>query len=265
MPGTKSDARLNFRLAGELKKTIEEAAAQMGQTVSDFAVSTLVQTARRILHDQQVTRLSERDRQLFVANARRSIDQAEPDSGEGRQTVQEAGRLMAAWIIGRLGRTHDRSAFDCGQLMLNDWLKNRASQFDRRDLSRTFVATRPGDSHVLGYYAISTHRVLYEVLPPQESKGLPRLDVPVVLLGRLAVDQIRAKARAWIAAFGGCLAAIACRFPSTSAFGRWRSMRWMTTARQFYLKFGFRPLLDDPQHLLMPMHEIRKLNLDPLP
>jgi uncharacterized protein (DUF1778 family) len=66
MPGAKSEARLNFRLAGELKKTIEEAAAQMGQTVSDFAVSTLVRTARRILRDQQVTRLSERDRQLFV-------------------------------------------------------------------------------------------------------------------------------------------------------------------------------------------------------
>ena len=66
MAGAKSDARLNFRLAGELKKTIEEAAAQMGQTVSDFAVSTLVQTARKILHDQQITRLSERDRQLFV-------------------------------------------------------------------------------------------------------------------------------------------------------------------------------------------------------
>ena len=66
MSGTRSDARLNFRLAGELKKTIEEAAAHMGQTVSDFAVSTLVRTARGILHDQQVTRLSERDRQLFV-------------------------------------------------------------------------------------------------------------------------------------------------------------------------------------------------------
>jgi uncharacterized protein (DUF1778 family) len=66
MPGAKSEARLNFRLAGELKKTIEEAAAQMGQTVSDFAVSTLVRTARGILRDQQVTRLSERDRQLFV-------------------------------------------------------------------------------------------------------------------------------------------------------------------------------------------------------
>ena len=66
MAGTKSDARLNFRLAGELKKTIEEAAAQMGQTVSDFAVSTLVQTARKVLQEQQATRLSERDRQLVM-------------------------------------------------------------------------------------------------------------------------------------------------------------------------------------------------------
>jgi uncharacterized protein (DUF1778 family) len=67
MPTAKSDARINFRLGGDLKKTIEDAAAEMGQSLSDFAISTLVQTARKILHDQQVTRLSERDRQLFVA------------------------------------------------------------------------------------------------------------------------------------------------------------------------------------------------------
>ena len=67
MPTAKCDARINFRLSSELKKTIEDAAAEMGQSVSDFAISTLVRTARKILHDQQVTRLSERDRQLFVA------------------------------------------------------------------------------------------------------------------------------------------------------------------------------------------------------
>ncbi len=60
-----SDARINFRLSSELKRTIEDAAAQMGQTVSDFAVSTLVQTARKVLQDQQFTRLSERDRTVF--------------------------------------------------------------------------------------------------------------------------------------------------------------------------------------------------------
>ncbi|MEX0715564.1 MAG: DUF1778 domain-containing protein [Planctomycetaceae bacterium] len=67
MPTAKSDARINFRLSSDLKRTIENAAAEMGQSVSDFAVTTLVRTARTILHDQQVTRLGERDRQLFAA------------------------------------------------------------------------------------------------------------------------------------------------------------------------------------------------------
>jgi uncharacterized protein (DUF1778 family) len=64
---TNSEARINFRLSSDLKQTIEDAAAEMGQSISDFAVSTLVQTARKILHDQQVTRLSQRDRERFVA------------------------------------------------------------------------------------------------------------------------------------------------------------------------------------------------------
>jgi len=43
------DARLNFRLPADLKTTIEEAAACLGQSVSDFAVSTLAQTARNVI------------------------------------------------------------------------------------------------------------------------------------------------------------------------------------------------------------------------
>lgn len=67
MTNTRSDARINFRLSSELKQTIEDAAAQVGQSVSDFAISTLVQAARQVLNEQQVTRLSERDRKVFVA------------------------------------------------------------------------------------------------------------------------------------------------------------------------------------------------------
>jgi len=61
-----SDARLNFRLAPELKQTIEQAAAELGQSVSDFAVSTLVQSARKILQENQQTRLTNQDRDLFL-------------------------------------------------------------------------------------------------------------------------------------------------------------------------------------------------------
>lgn len=67
MSEARSDARLNFRLNGELKKLIEDAAAQTGQTVSDFAISTLVDSARRVLREHEVTRLSNRDREVFAA------------------------------------------------------------------------------------------------------------------------------------------------------------------------------------------------------
>jgi len=170
---------------------------------------------------------------------------------------------MSSWIICRLDSTHDRASFDCGEWMLDDWLKNRAGQFDRRDLSRTFVATRPGESRVLGYYAISSHRVLHEALPPEQSRGLPRLDVPVVLLGRLAVDRSVQKQ-----GLGSLLLVDALR--RAAAISEQLGIRAVeveaidVVAKEFYARFGFRPLADEPQHLLMPMHEIRKLKLDPM-
>jgi uncharacterized protein (DUF1778 family) len=63
----KNGARLNFRLPPELKAVIEEAAATLGQSMTDFAVSTLLQTARSVLHQQSVTELTNRDRDLFIA------------------------------------------------------------------------------------------------------------------------------------------------------------------------------------------------------
>ncbi len=61
------DARLNFRLPADLKEVIEEAAASLGQSVSDFAVSTLVQQARSVIEQRNVTTLSDRDRGRFIA------------------------------------------------------------------------------------------------------------------------------------------------------------------------------------------------------
>jgi uncharacterized protein (DUF1778 family) len=63
---TVQDSRLNFRLPAELKETIEEAAAHLGQTVTDFAVSTLVQNAREVIEQHKTTYLSHRDWEIFV-------------------------------------------------------------------------------------------------------------------------------------------------------------------------------------------------------
>ena len=65
MPAT-LNARLDVRLPGQLKNLIQEAAELSGQTMSDFVVSTLSTTARRILHQERLTVLSDRDRDIFL-------------------------------------------------------------------------------------------------------------------------------------------------------------------------------------------------------
>jgi len=62
-----NDARLDFRLRSEVKAKIEEAAATSGQSVSDFAVSTLLRAADEILERQRMIRLSDRDFHQFMA------------------------------------------------------------------------------------------------------------------------------------------------------------------------------------------------------
>jgi len=63
----KNDDRLDFRLNSEAKRVIEQAAALSGQTVKQFAVSTLVQSAEEVLERRRTIHLSNRDRDLFLA------------------------------------------------------------------------------------------------------------------------------------------------------------------------------------------------------
>jgi GNAT superfamily N-acetyltransferase len=163
-------------------------------------------------------------------------------------------------LIERLGPAHDRAVFDCGHPALDDWLKQRAGQFDRRDLARTYVVVRRGETNVLGYYAISTQGVRREDLPEDQAKGLPRINIPVVLLGRLAVDR----------------SVQGCGLGSLLLIDALRRIELLSeqvgiravevdaiddAARRFYLKFRFVPLIDDPFHLYLPMSVIRQLGL----
>lgn len=167
------------------------------------------------------------------------------------------------WVIEPLADRHERADFDCGVPVLNDWLTQRAGQFTRKDLARTYVAVRPGGVAVLGYYALSSHMVRFEALPADQAKGLPRLDVPVALLGRLAVDRstqgqglgaellIDALRRVQHLADR-----IGIRAVEVDAID--------DSAKRFYERHGFVPLTDDPRHLFLSLRVIRALKLPPL-
>lgn len=70
--GVKEGARLNFRLKPDVKERIEKAAAVAGKTLTEFAVTALANTAEEVLERYRVTKLSDRDRDIFLAVLDRS-------------------------------------------------------------------------------------------------------------------------------------------------------------------------------------------------
>jgi len=66
MAVNKQSARLNFRLQPGHKHLIERAATSVGKSVSEFAVSALVQSARAALDEARITHVSDRDSEMFL-------------------------------------------------------------------------------------------------------------------------------------------------------------------------------------------------------
>lgn len=60
-------ARINLRTSPEAKSLIERAAAIMGYTVSSFMLQNAYEAARRLVAEQEVITLSDRDRDAFLA------------------------------------------------------------------------------------------------------------------------------------------------------------------------------------------------------
>lgn len=148
---------------------------------------------------------------------------------------------------------HDRSGFDCGEESLNDFLKRFARQNDDKGLGRTYVAVKKNESKIYGFYTIASGAVEFKIIP----ENLPRYPIPVVHLGRLAVDEAAQGQR-----LGKTLLADALKRAVGIAdqLGVYAVEVYALneSARGFYRKFGFAELLDDKQHLYLTIKAIRK-------
>jgi GNAT superfamily N-acetyltransferase len=164
---------------------------------------------------------------------------------------------MAApdWRIEQLDRTHDRDRFDCGQPSLDRFIKELVSQYEKRNLGRTYVATQGEDRRVLGYHTLSSGALAFQSLPAAAAKKLPKHPVPIVLLARLAVDRSvqgkRLGERLLIDALS-----------RTVELSRSVGVHAVVVdaidegARAFYEKYGFLPLLDGELRLFLPVTTI---------
>lgn len=85
-----------------------------------------------------------------------------------------------------LGPQHDVAPFPSGVETLDTWLKRRALKNQGSGASRTFVVCE--GSRVVAYYALASSAVAVDAAPGRFRRNMPD-PIPVVVLGRLAVDQ----------------------------------------------------------------------------
>lgn len=72
-------------------------------------------------------------------------------------------------------------------MTLNDWLVQRSVRNDRSGASRTFVSIEHASGRIAGYYCLAAGALDAAVAPTRLRRNMPS-PVPVVILGRLAVD-----------------------------------------------------------------------------
>jgi GNAT superfamily N-acetyltransferase len=163
-------------------------------------------------------------------------------------------------IVEFLSAHHDRATFDCGKEPLSRYLKEVARQSADRNLGVTqVVVPSAGESQIMGYFTLVTRTV---ESPTLDQKRLPRGPIGVTLLGRLATDtryQGQGLGKRML------LRAMAETEAASRRIGIYALVldALDEDALAWYLKldFGFKPVLDDPMRLYVPVSFIEQLNL----
>lgn len=95
----------------------------------------------------------------------------------------------ARFGLAPLAAGYDRAGFCCLSEPLNRYLREQVSQDIRRRVATCFVALADGQ-RIAGYYTLASASLFLADLPAATARKLPRYPtVPVVRMGRLAVDQ----------------------------------------------------------------------------
>lgn len=128
----------------------------------------------------------------------------------------------------------------------------------KKKSSVVYVLTDESHVPILGYYTLSASSVILSSLPAELVDLLPKYpDVPVTLVGRLAIDS-----RYQGKGYGADLLMDALR-NSFEASERVASAAVIVDAKEeegtgFYRKYGFIPFPDRPRRLFLPMKTIEK-------
>jgi GNAT superfamily N-acetyltransferase len=137
---------------------------------------------------------------------------------------------------------HDRTQFDSGASSLDDWLRTQAGQSRRADTAATWVIA-DADFRVVGYLAMSMSAVDVSQAPRRlKARGLQQ--IPVLLCGRLAIDQ-RFRGVGLGTVLVELLLSKAVELNRSAACRAVVVHALDAEARGWWERFGFHPFVDD--------------------
>jgi predicted N-acetyltransferase YhbS len=85
-----------------------------------------------------------------------------------------------------LNQSHDLTSFDCGNADLSEWLKKKALKNHISGASKTFVLC--DNNQVVAYYSLAAGSIEHQFVNAKIKRNQPN-PIPIVILGRLAVDK----------------------------------------------------------------------------
>lgn len=155
----------------------------------------------------------------------------------------------------RFERKYNRDNFDCGKVSLNNYIQRNVTK-DVKNGSCTCFVILDEEENVIGYYTLSSESIPLESAPEVFRKKIKYPYVPVILLGRLALDK-----RFFGKGLGKTLLVNAlkkCLYIANNHIG---SVAVVVDplddeARQFYKKYGFIHLQDSGR-MIISMQRIR--------
>ncbi len=161
-----------------------------------------------------------------------------------------------------LDKTADRKGFDCGDDKLNRYLREIVSQDEKRGLAKCYICCKENEPYrIVGFFTLSSSCVYREMLPDEinkiKKKHIAYDSVPVILIGRLAVDtEYQGKGI-------GILILIHALKIASEISRKVGVLAVMVDAKsnevvEFYKRFGFESLPENPKRLVVSIKYINE-------
>ena len=154
-----------------------------------------------------------------------------------------------------LATHHQRAGFDCGEPALNEFFQRQAGQLSRKGFGKTYVALAADGSRVTGFVTLSAGQAQTHSLPAHLK--LPRYPVPILRVGRLAVDS-RAQGQGTGRQLMAFALQLALDFSKSVGLYAVVVDAKHDRAKAYYESMGFAATLDDPLCLYLPISVLAK-------